>query len=33
MPITLSGLLVAAPSLVIEMDDVFEARIVAGAVI
>ena len=32
MPITFSGRLVSAASLVIEMDDVFEARIISGRV-
>ena len=32
MPITLSGRCVAAPSCVIEMDDVLEARMASGAV-
>ena len=33
MPMTLSGRRVAAPSFVIEMDDVFDARIASGVVI
>ena len=33
MPMTLSGRLVAAPSFVIEIDEVFEARMRAGGVI
>jgi hypothetical protein len=33
MPMTLSGREVAAPSLVMEIDEVFDARIVEGEVI